>query len=603
MEFRKRCRVCGKIYCYTDDDVLKNASNSMMAGVSALGGIASIFGGTRLDTYAMSNRADQYSDKVIDFKKCPNCNSTDIEDLTQEMWDEIQDEQQAAGRVITINTNASYEALKTRIVGFIEDRDFASAKAYCNQLLDIKPDDGELYYYLFLATHRLSDRNEDIVGWILREKKSVYDSKQGNSIKKFGPSELNAKIEALEIAAKEARYNEAVSYANNLSDENSLKLASDIFDELGDFKDSEVKKNDCIVAIENVGKDKIYNKAVKKLESASDAYALSGVEDMLKPIVGWRDSEELINRCESLINDKHAEEKKRNEKIKIAIVDVVAVIALAVIGMSVYNNIIAPYRTYLNAKSLYESQEYENAKSEFSSLGNYKDAESWVEECDVQITEIKNKENYDSAIADLEDGNYNDAIEKFTSLDNYSDSTEKLNEAKKMKYDAAMKEYALDNVVGKKLAYEMFTQLGDFEDSEEMATKAETGMYIRMFCTSTSGSKKEKDSINFFTQNVKNGTYKLLTGDEIKSNIIGTWEAFRINKGTVSQCYNKDGSLEWVRLDSETETPFITKWKVEDNVLYYGTLHLNIFEIDENHWLFFKSGEKSLSLRMLSIRE
>lgn len=42
MEYRKRCQVCGKIFCYTDKDINNNAGNAALSALSALGGLASI---------------------------------------------------------------------------------------------------------------------------------------------------------------------------------------------------------------------------------------------------------------------------------------------------------------------------------------------------------------------------------------------------------------------------------------------------------------------------------------------------------------------------------------------------------------------------------
>jgi uncharacterized OB-fold protein len=78
-----QCKVCGHIYCYTDEDVRKNDSNTLLSAISAVGSLASTLGGgTRLDSYAQQRNADRYSDKVIDFSKCPRCNSTHVEPFT-----------------------------------------------------------------------------------------------------------------------------------------------------------------------------------------------------------------------------------------------------------------------------------------------------------------------------------------------------------------------------------------------------------------------------------------------------------------------------------------------------------------------------------------
>ena len=68
MEYRKRCQVCGKIFCYTDKDINNNAGNAALSALSALGGLASIFGGGTIVHTAVNNRNMQYyGDKVVDY--------------------------------------------------------------------------------------------------------------------------------------------------------------------------------------------------------------------------------------------------------------------------------------------------------------------------------------------------------------------------------------------------------------------------------------------------------------------------------------------------------------------------------------------------------
>ena len=75
MVYYKKCSVCGKIWSYTTEDIEKNKANATQGVISAIGSIASVFGGTRLDTYALNNAANNSLDKVIDYDKCPNCGS------------------------------------------------------------------------------------------------------------------------------------------------------------------------------------------------------------------------------------------------------------------------------------------------------------------------------------------------------------------------------------------------------------------------------------------------------------------------------------------------------------------------------------------------
>ena len=89
-EHRIRCNVCGHIYCYTDKDLAQNAQNAGLGALSAIGSLASTLGGgTIFHTHHLQSQADRYTDKIVDFKKCPKCNSTNITELTEDEFKKI----------------------------------------------------------------------------------------------------------------------------------------------------------------------------------------------------------------------------------------------------------------------------------------------------------------------------------------------------------------------------------------------------------------------------------------------------------------------------------------------------------------------------------
>lgn len=77
-EFRMRCNVCGKIFCYTMDDLEQNIANAKSAKRSATIGILSAIGGTELGMYASKNEADKYLNRIVDYSKCPSCHSSNV---------------------------------------------------------------------------------------------------------------------------------------------------------------------------------------------------------------------------------------------------------------------------------------------------------------------------------------------------------------------------------------------------------------------------------------------------------------------------------------------------------------------------------------------
>ena len=85
-EFRKRCNVCGTVFCYTNEDLKKNASNALMGVFSSLGAIGSAVSGRTLAAQGYNASSDSSLDKIKNYDQCPNCGSRDLRDLTDDEW-------------------------------------------------------------------------------------------------------------------------------------------------------------------------------------------------------------------------------------------------------------------------------------------------------------------------------------------------------------------------------------------------------------------------------------------------------------------------------------------------------------------------------------
>jgi len=83
-EYRKKCTVCGHVFCYTDEDLRQNLKNAKMGIISSVGTIAAATGGNAYAAYENNKLTEKNKSKIIDYKKCPNCNSTHLVDITEE---------------------------------------------------------------------------------------------------------------------------------------------------------------------------------------------------------------------------------------------------------------------------------------------------------------------------------------------------------------------------------------------------------------------------------------------------------------------------------------------------------------------------------------
>lgn len=155
MEYKKKCNVCGKIFCYTDEDLKNSAKNAGLSALEALGSLASLGGGTIFHTQYLTSQSDRYADKVVDFNQCPYCRSRDLSYYTGEMNDPAIE---AAPQVkaINISSGASTEALLKRTQMFLEDGDWDSATAYCEACLDKDPENAQAYLLKSMVEFHIS---------------------------------------------------------------------------------------------------------------------------------------------------------------------------------------------------------------------------------------------------------------------------------------------------------------------------------------------------------------------------------------------------------------------------------------------------------------
>lgn len=83
-EHKMKCNVCGHIFCYTLEDLKKNADLARRANRERLSGVLSTFGASAIQGNQEFAAADRYESMIKDFGKCPKCNSINLIDVTED---------------------------------------------------------------------------------------------------------------------------------------------------------------------------------------------------------------------------------------------------------------------------------------------------------------------------------------------------------------------------------------------------------------------------------------------------------------------------------------------------------------------------------------
>ena len=82
--FRKKCTICGHIFCYTLEDLEKNQRFAKSAAASSVAGIAGALGGYYAASANNTQSANDQLARIVDYSKCPKCGSHNLVDATDE---------------------------------------------------------------------------------------------------------------------------------------------------------------------------------------------------------------------------------------------------------------------------------------------------------------------------------------------------------------------------------------------------------------------------------------------------------------------------------------------------------------------------------------
>ena len=82
--FRKKCNICGHIFCYTLEDLEENRRLAKSATGSSIAGIAGALGGYYAASANNTQSANDQLARMVDYDKCPKCGSRNLSDASEE---------------------------------------------------------------------------------------------------------------------------------------------------------------------------------------------------------------------------------------------------------------------------------------------------------------------------------------------------------------------------------------------------------------------------------------------------------------------------------------------------------------------------------------
>ena len=316
-----------------------------------------------------------------------------------------------------------------------------------------------------------------------------------------GYQDCAAKIEVcnekIQLLQKEAYYKKAKDL-EDIGQENQLREAITMFEQLGDFKDSRKQVELCRKAIAKIEaeREQAYLAACKAQEEIKTSDNAFRARDMFYALREYKDSKDRYAQCEKererlrtaeLLAKSAAERAARNKKKTIVLISIAAVFAMIVAAA-----ILIPYfdrqEKIENAETLLAEGEYDKAVEAFEALGLTEDvARVKLQEArdivakkessiytleagwlykelirDYGMTELEEEMRamyYNAGMEEMKDGYYISAASEFQNAGNYQDSAEKVKECHYLQGKKYIEDSKIDEAVSE------FRSADDYQDA------------------------------------------------------------------------------------------------------------------------------------------
>ncbi len=419
--------------------------------------IIPIFDGSKMSAYDLPN-------ELADFQAFDKYKVGFIEDLIEGLEKIFKEKSEEAEtkKTAAVNNSAadSTNNLLKRSFLFLEDKNWKKADEYLEKVLDTDMENARAYLGKLMAELKIPKTDE-----IQNCGRDLYKYENFNKAVRFADDKFKKELIDYALTLK---YNRALSTLNSSKNAADYENAEELFRELGDFKDSKEKINQC--------KKNIYTIASKYYYTISDLENAKYVEELFNNLGNFKDSEEKKNQCIP----------KAKEYM--------------------YNNILERKKGSSSKKDFYD------LINAFKELGDYKDSLQQIEECNnavINLTQkerakkkifytlfasagliiigiivyfaIKNPLDYNKGIELMEEKNYDEAVEVFAKLEGYEDSEDKLLLSKYNKAIELIENKNYDEAI------EVFAELDTYKDSKKKLSEVMSNYFFQKCDTISAG--------------------------------------------------------------------------------------------------------------------
>ena len=124
----KKCNVCGFVFCYTDEDVIRNSQLQGQISRENELALTSVLAGNNVTSNQHTANAERAKLMIKDFSKCPKCNSTNLTVITKEEFNRLQNTNTADNNTVLSPTDEIVKYKELLDKGIITQEEFYAKK-------------------------------------------------------------------------------------------------------------------------------------------------------------------------------------------------------------------------------------------------------------------------------------------------------------------------------------------------------------------------------------------------------------------------------------------------------------------------------------------
>ena len=345
-----------------------------------------------------------------------------------------KDETHTVTETHTSTGNINIEPLLKRAFMFLEDKDFKNANIYCEKVLDQDPENAMAYLGKLMAGMHVSKREQ-----LKDSEESFDDSNNYQKILRFGDDSLKKELtdcikyinERNEQARLTEIYNETVEDMNSSDSEDELKSIAEEFKKISGFKDADELYQKCLAKAEDCRKDGIYNSAKEKVNIAEkDTGTISLYDKSIEIYNKISLYEQAINIFEKIPGWRDTEEqinicRRRIEELREEDKEIQSEMAIQ-----------AEKERLESERKAEEIRIAEKKKKIIKSIASL--ACSCIVILVIMVTVVIPNYRYHEATELLNTGKYSEAVAAFEELGDFKDSKDMIKESK---YQYALRLY------------------------------------------------------------------------------------------------------------------------------------------------------------------